>query len=102
MAFADAVFDGHAILDGVGRYGLTTWACETRARPARRAPVYVAMGPLSRRFSIESSWMLGCEAFRPGVQRDFADLRGLGPDLVPGPHADLVVETSWERVARSS
>jgi len=33
----------------------------------------------------------------PEVQRDFADFTiGLGPDLIPGRHADVVIETSWE------
>jgi xanthine dehydrogenase accessory factor len=34
---------------------------------------------------------------QPEVQRDYADLViGLGPDLVAGHHAHIVIETSWE------
>jgi hypothetical protein len=91
MAFAGAVFDGHALLDGVRAFG----ADDVRDS----IPLYVRdIGPLLQRLQpvvLVDARMRKHAA--PEVQRGLADLTiGLGPDLVAGRRAHVVIETSWE------
>lgn len=100
MAFADAVFDGHAHLDGVRAVGADGLECLNRLLGAYDViPVYV--GPLEPLLAGLGPRVLVDARMRkhsqPEVQRDYADLViGLGPDLVAGHHAHIVIETSWE------
>ena len=100
MAFADAMFDGHAVLDGVRAIRADDLEHVKQALARRDViPVYVLpWGPLlatlQHRVLVDARMR---KHSAPEVQRAFADFTiGLGPDLVPGRHADVVVETSWE------
>ena len=104
MAFADAVFDGRSSLDGVEAVRASEITGVWRVLAAREAiPVYVgAFEPLLRAFAPD---VLVDARMRkhssPQVQCGLADLTiGLGPDLVVGRHADVVVETSWDGLGR--
>jgi xanthine dehydrogenase accessory factor len=102
MAFADAVFDGRASLEGIDAV-----RCRDVARvrnllgSGRAVPVYVRdLGPLLANLKptvlVDARMRKHAE---PEVQIGYADLTvGLGPDLEPGRHASVVVETSWERL----
>jgi xanthine dehydrogenase accessory factor len=98
MAFADAVFDGRASLEGVDASGARDIASVREALASRRAiPVYVrALGPLLKEMApavVVDARMRKHTA--PEVQRGLTDLTvGLGPDLLAGRHADMVIETS--------
>jgi len=100
MAFADAIFDGQAVLDGVTA-ALADDFDSIREALARRdvIPVYVRpLGPLLNSLghqALVDARMRKHEA--PEVQISHADLTvGLGPSLVAGRHAHVVVETSWD------
>ena len=102
MAFADAVFEGHAVLDGVRAIRADSLEHVKQALAQRDViPVYVGpWGPLlatlQHRVLVDARMR---KHSAPEVQRDFADFTiGLGPDLVPGRHADVVIETSWKRL----
>jgi xanthine dehydrogenase accessory factor len=100
MAFADAVFDGHAALDGVRAVRAHDLARVKETLDSRNAiPVYVRdFGPLLT--DVRPSVLVDARLRKhaaPEAQRELAPLTiGLGPDLVAGRHADIVVETSWE------
>jgi xanthine dehydrogenase accessory factor len=100
MAFADAVFDGRAMLKGVQSVRTDSLEEVKAALSARRViPVYVRdMGPLLavlRPDVLVDARMR--KHSRPEVQRGYAGLTvGLGPGLEVGRHADVVVETSWD------
>jgi xanthine dehydrogenase accessory factor len=104
MAFADAVFDGRARLNGIDAVRARDIAGVQRPLAAREAiPVYVrAFGPLLKEFA--PAVLVDARMRKhgsPQVQRGLADLTiGLGPDLVVGRHADLVIETSWDGLGR--
>lgn len=100
MAFADAAFDGHAELDGVRAVRARDLEQVRRALAARKAiPVYVRpWGPLlaklGHRVLVDARMQKHSE---PEVQLGYAQFTvGLGPGLVAGRHAHVVVETSWD------
>lgn len=100
MAFADAVFDGQAVLDGVLAVLAGTMEQVAHALDRHDAvPVYVRpWGPLlttlGHRVLVDARVR---KHAAPEVQIGYADLTiGLGPALVAGRHAHVVVETSWD------
>ena len=103
MAFADAVFEGHAALEGVHAVRAHDIARVKESLDSHNAiPVYVRdIGALIAH--LHPSVLVDARMRKhapPEVQREqLAPLTiGLGPDLVAGRHADVVVETSWERL----
>jgi xanthine dehydrogenase accessory factor len=104
MAFADAAFDGQAILDGVRAVRTNDLKRLKQVLSRREAiPVYVRpWGPLLA--TLQFRVLVDARALkhsRPEVQRGYADFTiGLGPNLIAGQHADVVVETSWEGLGR--
>jgi xanthine dehydrogenase accessory factor len=100
MAFADAVFEGHASLDGVHAVRAHDIARVKESLDSRNAiPVYVRdIGALLAH--LHPSVLVDARMRKhaaPEVQRELAPLTiGLGPQLIAGRHADVVVETSWE------
>ena len=100
MAFADAVFDGHATLEGVHAVRAHDLARVKESLDSRNAvPVYVRdLGPLLA--NIRPSVLVDARMRKhaaPEIQRELAPLTiGLGPGLIVGRHADVVVETSWD------
>jgi xanthine dehydrogenase accessory factor len=100
MAFADAVFDGHAILDDVHAVRADDLEClEQMLAAGDGVPVYVLpLGPLlatlGHRVLVDARMRKHSE---PEVLMGHADFTiGLGPGLEAGRHADVLVETSWE------
>lgn len=104
MAFADAVFDGRSSLDGIDAVLARDITGVRRLLATREAiPVCVrAFGPLLKEFA--PAVLVDARMQKhgsPQVQRGLADFTiGLGPDLVVGRHADLVIETSWDGLGR--
>jgi len=102
MAFADAVFDGGAVLDRVHAVRAHDLARVREALAARRAiPIYVHdLGPLLA--ELQPDILVDARLRKhdePDVQRGLANLTvALGPSLIAGHHADIVVETSWDRL----
>jgi xanthine dehydrogenase accessory factor len=100
MAFADAVFEGHAALEGVHAVRAHDLARVQESLDSQNAiPVYVReIGPLLAR--LRPSVLVDARMRKhaaPEVQRELASLTvALGPALVAGRHADVVVETSWD------
>jgi len=99
MSFADAVFDGHAILDRVHAVRAHDLVRVREALGAGRAiAVYVRdIGSLVA--GVCPTVLVDARIqkhSRPEVQHGLAPLTiGVGPDLVAGRHADVVIETSW-------
>jgi xanthine dehydrogenase accessory factor len=104
MAFADAVFEGRASLDGVDAVGARDIDQVRKFITTRETiPVYVRpLGPLLA--EIAPSVLIDARMRKhsaPEVQRAAGVFAiGLGPDLVAGQHADVVIETSWEDLGR--
>jgi len=104
MAFADAVFDGQTVLDGVRAVRADTLEGVERALArADTIPIYVRpWGPLLATLRccvlVDARMRKHVE---PEVQRGYADFTiALGPALIAGRHADVVVETSWEGLGK--
>src|SRR5262249_18246248 len=103
MSFADAVFDGHAMLDGVHAVRAHDLVRVRETLEAGRAiAVYVRdIGSLVA--GIRPAVVVDARMdkhSRPEVQHGLAALTiALGPDLVAGRHADVVIETSWNGLA---
>ena len=100
MAFADAAFDGQAELDGV-RAVRTDGAGEIARALERRNAVPVHVGPLGTLLAGLGHQVLIDARVRkraaPEVQVGRAELTiAMGPALVAGLHAHVVVETSWD------
>jgi xanthine dehydrogenase accessory factor len=102
MAFADAVFDGSAILESVHAVRADDLARVKEALGHRRAiPVYVhdigaLLTDLHPEILIDARMRKHQQA---DIQRGLASFTvGLGPSLVAGRHADVIVETSWDRL----
>jgi xanthine dehydrogenase accessory factor len=100
MAFADAAFDGEAELDGVRAVRADTVEQVVRALE-RRDAVPVHVGPLAPLLAGLGHRVLVDARLRkraaPEVQLADAELTvAMGPALVAGRHAHVVVETSWD------
>jgi xanthine dehydrogenase accessory factor len=100
MAFADAAFDGEAELDGVRAVRADTVE-EVALALARRDAVPVHVGPLGPLLAALGHRVLVDARVRkhaaPEVQLADAELTvAMGPALVAGRHAHVVVETSWD------
>jgi xanthine dehydrogenase accessory factor len=100
MAFADAVFDGRAELDGVVASRADDLDGVKKALTAHDViPVYILpWGPLLHelkpRVLVDARVRKRSDA---EVQRGYADMTvGLGPGFVVGRHCDIVIETSWD------
>lgn len=100
MAFADAMFDGHATLDGVCAVRADDLEHVTQALTKRDAVAVYAgqweplLAALQYRVLVDARMRKHAE---PEIQREYGDFTiALGPDLVAGHHADVVIETSWE------
>jgi len=99
MAFADAVFDGAAVLDGLTALRVDTSA-ELRDALAAREVVPVTVVPFSQTLEA-AAWSAVIDARMrkravPESQRGMAPLTiGLGPNFVAGQTVDLAVETMW-------
>jgi xanthine dehydrogenase accessory factor len=107
MAFADAVFDGVARLDGVTALRVNTSA-EMRDALAAREVVPVTVVPFPQVLDA-ANWSVLIDARMrkravPERQRGVVPLTiGLGPNFVAGQTVDLAIETMWgERLGRSS
>jgi xanthine dehydrogenase accessory factor len=102
MAFADAVFDGHAVLEGVHAVRAHDLARVNETLATHHAiPVYVRdLAPLLA--DVRPDVLVDARVQKhagPEVQSGLAPFTvGLGPDLVAGRHADVIVETSWEQL----
>jgi xanthine dehydrogenase accessory factor len=100
MAFADAVFDGHTLLEGVRACRADHLERLEQVLAEQDAiPVYVRpWGPLlvKLRHQVLVDARMRKHS-KPEPQREYADFTiGLGPGLVAGRHADVVIETSWD------
>jgi xanthine dehydrogenase accessory factor len=100
MSFANAIFDGHTILEGVHAVRAHDFLRVRETLASRQAvPVYVRdIGPLLA--EIRPSVLVDARMRKhapPEVQLGAAPLTiGLGPDLIAGRHSDVVIETSWD------
>lgn len=103
MAFADAVFDGVAELEGVVARRVETTA-EAEALLSARAAIPLFVGrPLTELLTALRPEVLVDARMRKRAQPErllgFARLTvGLGPGFVAGEHVDVAVETSWEEL----
>ena len=104
MAFTDAVFDGHAILEGVRAVREDDLEMARQTLTARdEIPVCVQalpsiLGGLEPQVVVDARVM---KHSAPEHQHGLAPLTiALGPGLVAGRHADVVVETSWDDLGR--
>jgi xanthine dehydrogenase accessory factor len=104
MAFADAVFEGQAILEGIRAVR------SDDPEQVRRAAVAHEVIPVSvapwKPFLLELAPVVLVDARlrkhnAPDVLRGLADLTvALGPSLEAGRHADAIIETSWDDLGR--
>ncbi len=102
MAFADAVFDGEAILEGVHAVRVDEMDA-VREVLAAGVTIPVVVGQWAALFSVVRPHVLIDARMRkrehPERQRGLAPLTiGLGPNFVAGETTDVVVETSWVRL----
>ena len=102
MAFADAAFNGQAELDGVRGVRADETGEVARALK-RRDTVPVHVGPLGPLLADLGHQVLVDARLRkhasPEVQIGCAEFTvALGPALVAGLHAHVIVETSWDRL----
>ena len=100
MAFADAVFDGQAVLEG-RRAVRAADLDRVKAVLADREVIPVYVGDLGALLAALQPAILVDARMRKHaaaeVQRGLARFTvGLGPSLTVGSHADAVVETSWD------
>jgi xanthine dehydrogenase accessory factor len=100
MAFADAAFDGQAELDGV-RAVQAEGTMDVARALERREVVPVHVSPLSPLLTSVGNQVLVDARVRkhagPEIQLGFADFTiAMGPALVAGRHAHVLVETSWD------
>jgi xanthine dehydrogenase accessory factor len=102
MAFADAVFDGEATLDGVKAVRVSDGLRESLAS---RSVIPVAIGNVMKLLAeLQPDVLVDARVRKrsvPEIQRGLAPLTiGLGPNFVAGTTTDIVVETSWEDLGR--
>lgn len=100
MAFADAIFDGQAVLEGVRAVHAHGFDQVKEALGAHEV-IPVCVGEVGLLLETIQPRVLVDARMRkhgvPEVQRGLAELTiGLGPNLVAGSHADAVIETSWD------
>lgn len=100
MAFADAVFDGTAMLDGVAACRVDLATALHDAMIAREAvPVTIAPFQVVLR-AVKWSALVDARMRKrvvPERQRGLAPLTiGLGPNFVAGQTVDLAIETRWD------
>lgn len=100
MAFTDAVFEGHACLEGVRALRVDD-ARQAAAPLARREVIPVLTIDLAAALAALAPAVLVDARMRkravPEDQRGLAPLViGLGPNFVAGGNVDLAIETSWE------
>lgn len=99
MAFADAMFDGTAMLDGLTAQRAET-AAELHRALTRREALSVTAWPFPDMVQA-AAWSAIIDARMrkrdvPEPQRGMAPLTiGLGPNFVAGATVDLAIETSW-------
>jgi xanthine dehydrogenase accessory factor len=102
MAFADAIFDGQTVLEGVRAARVDHLIRVGDELTSHRAiPIYVgAMGPLLA--DVQPAILVDARMQKhaqPDVQRGLARSQlALVQVSFRGRHADVVVETSWERL----
>jgi xanthine dehydrogenase accessory factor len=104
MAFTDAVFDGHAVLEHVRALRADNLE-ETKRALAAHDTIPVCIGPLeSLLIGLKPRILIDAQIRKhapPESQRGLAPLTiGLGPGFVAGHHADVVIETSWDDLGR--
>jgi xanthine dehydrogenase accessory factor len=99
MALADAIFDGHAELDGVAAVLVADLSSppsvlEARAAiPVLTAPIETACAAFSPDVVLDARMR---KRVQPEVQRGLAPLTiGVGPNFTAGETADLAVETGF-------
>jgi xanthine dehydrogenase accessory factor len=98
MAFANAVFDGIAKLDGLTARRVTS--AEELRRVLAAGEIPVAVWPVVELLQTSNWWAVVDARMRkrvvPKDQRGIAPLTiGLGPNFVAGQTVDLAIETSW-------
>ena len=104
MAFADAVFEGQAILEGIRAVRSDDPEQVRRAAIAHEViPVTVApWKPILR--ELAPAALVDARLRKhsaPDVLRGLVELTvALGPSLVAGQHADVIIETSWDDLGR--
>jgi xanthine dehydrogenase accessory factor len=104
MSFADAVFDGRAVLDGVRAIRFDDLLQVKRAAAARAA-IPVCVRPLAALLAIlQPRAFVAAQMHKhspPEVQLGLAAFTvALGPALTAGRHADVFIETSWDDLGR--
>lgn len=104
MAFTDAVFDGHATLEGVRAVRVDDVKSTRRVLIAHQE-IPVSVRPLESLLDTLAPRILVDARMRkhsvPEVQHGLAALTiALGPGFIAGRHADLVIETSWDDLGR--
>lgn len=103
MAFADAVFEGSATLDGIEARRIDDPQAVIDALAGVPIPVHV--GPIDA-LLVRTTWDLLIDArlrkrTAPEDQRGQARLTiGLGPGFTAGGNCDIAIETSWEGLGR--
>jgi xanthine dehydrogenase accessory factor len=99
MSFTDAVYDGHAALDGVEAQWITSsHLLRDRLVTHRVVPVLVTdfhelLKTLRPQILVDARMR---KHLQPEIQRGLAELTiGLGPNFVAGETTDLAIETNW-------
>lgn len=98
MAFADAVFDGTAMLDGIAAHRVDLLATLHDIVVGEAVPVLVVPFPAVLQLA---KWSAVVDArmrkrLVPETQRGLAPLSiGLGPNFIAGQNVDLAIETGW-------
>jgi xanthine dehydrogenase accessory factor len=104
MAFADAVFEGRATLEGIDAFRAEDAAGVRELLESHQAVAVsvAALGPLLK--EMVPAVLVDARVRKhnsPEIQRGLADFTiALGPSLLAGRHADVVIETSWEDLGR--
>jgi xanthine dehydrogenase accessory factor len=99
MAFADAIFEGYAHLEGVAAQRIDNLPFLAEFLTLREAiPVVIGDLPALLEF-LQPAVLIDAHMHKhhqPEVQRGLAPLTiGLGPNFIAGQTTDLAVETSW-------
>jgi len=106
MAFADAVFDGYAVLEGVvARRVETKGEVEALWEERRAIPILVRRDPLEAVEELAPQVLVDARMRKhAAVQLHLCGRArltvGLGPGFVAGEQVDVAIETSWEELGR--